>query len=154
MKLYLVQHGKAKSKQEDPERRLTEEGKTGTHKVASYTTQNINTNIDKIFHSGKARAMETAEIMTEYIKPANGVEKTGNLAPMDDPAIQAENIKTIEKDIMLVGHLPYMSKMASLLLCGDQDKKTISFKNSGIICLERDEGGEWAVEWILAPQII
>jgi phosphohistidine phosphatase len=36
MKLYLVQHGKAKSKEEDPDRPLSMDGLEETKKVASF----------------------------------------------------------------------------------------------------------------------
>jgi len=55
---------------------------------------------------------------------------------------------------MLVEHLLYLSKLASLLLVGSDEKFSIDFKNSGIICLQRDESGQWQLCWIFTPEIL
>ena len=154
MKLYLVQHGLSKPKEEDPDRRLTEKGKEATEKVALYASENAKMKVSTIYHSGKARAKETAEIMAEHLRPEEGVQVTKQLAPMDDPSIWRDKLKDLKEDIMLVGHLPYMSRLASLLLFGNSDKKTINFKNSGIVCLKRDDDECWSVEWMIIPEIV
>jgi phosphohistidine phosphatase len=55
---------------------------------------------------------------------------------------------------MLVGHLPHLSRLASLLLTGSADNAVINFKNSGFGCLERDEDNHWGITWILPPGIL
>ncbi len=154
MKLYLVQHGLSKPEEEDPLRGLSEQGKKDTIKIAEYASEKAGNKVSSIYHSGKARTRETAEILAEQLKPEKGVEITKNLAPMDDPSIWADKLKKMEEDIMLVGHLPYMSRLASLLLCSNSDKKTVNFKNSGIVCLKRDDDGCWSVEWMIIPEIV
>jgi phosphohistidine phosphatase len=49
--------------------------------------------------------------------------------------------------------MPYLDKLSSLLLCQNEDAHIISFKNGGIVCLERDDN-HWSVDWILQPDII
>jgi len=61
----------------------------------------------------------------------------------------------IYKDnVMLVGHLPHLSRLSGLLISGDPDRKVIEFKNGGVVCLERDDEGNWSVVWIIIPQIL
>ena len=67
MRIYLVQHGEAKKENEDPLRPLTEEGIKNAEKVASYLAK-LNLKIKKIFHSGKLRAKQTAEIYGKIFK--------------------------------------------------------------------------------------
>ena len=55
---------------------------------------------------------------------------------------------------MLVGHLPYMSRLASLLLCGDSEKEIIKFRNAGIVNLIRDDLKVWSIGWILIPEMV
>jgi len=55
---------------------------------------------------------------------------------------------------MLVGHLPHLSRLSGLLISGDPDRKVIEFKNGGVVCLERDDEGNWSVVWIIIPQIL
>jgi phosphohistidine phosphatase len=153
MFLYLVQHGEAKREEEDPVRGLTDKGVQEVRKVAAYA-QKLNLRIGRIFHSGKARALQTAQIFTAYLKPEKGGSETDSLAPMDDPAIWAKRISEMQENTMLVGHLPYMVKLAGLLLSGDAEKMFIDFKTGGLVCLTRFDDGRWALEWMLVPEIM
>ena len=55
---------------------------------------------------------------------------------------------------MLVGHLPHMAKLASLVLCGNTDKKVIDFEMGCIVCLSRDDDLSWSTDWIIKPKMI
>lgn len=153
MYLYLIQHGEAKSEQEDPARPLSDKGLRDARRVASFISSNTRINVVSIFHSGKLRAAQTAGIFAEYIKPHKGVFEKDGLAPMDDPLIWAERLKTIEEDAVLAGHLPHLSRLSSLLLCGNPDAGVIRFKMGGIVCLKREEG-KWSVEWMVVPEML
>lgn len=61
MDLYLAQHGEAKTEAEDPHRGLTEKGIKDAEKVAGFLALSGIT-VNKIFHSNKKRAFETAKI--------------------------------------------------------------------------------------------
>jgi len=39
----------------------------------------------------------------------------------------------------------YFGKLAALLLVGDPERKVVGFRNGGVVCLERDEDGNWSV---------
>jgi phosphohistidine phosphatase len=54
---------------------------------------------------------------------------------------------------MLVGHLPYMSRLASRLLTGRAEKGSINFKEGGVVCLSYEDG-KWVVEWMVVPELI
>lgn len=66
MRVYLVQHGRAFLKEEDPERRLTEEGVKETEMMAKYLKR-IGVRNDQISRSEKIRAIETARIFGEVL---------------------------------------------------------------------------------------
>ena len=153
MFLYLVQHGEAKSKENDPSRGLSDKGFEDIGKVADYACK-LNINVDQIFHSGKTRALQTAEVLGKSIKPKNGISEQDGLAPMDDPEIWLNRLSKIEENTMLVGHLPHLSKLAAQLLCGDRDKTIVNFKNACIVCLNRDDKGGWSLAWMITPEVI
>jgi phosphohistidine phosphatase len=153
MFVYLVQHAEAKSEQEDPSRSLSEKGMHDIKKVSSYASL-CHLKIYKIFHSPKARAKQTAEVLSEHLNPAKGISEVDGLAPLDEPDIWAQRLKDIPDDIMLVGHLPHLDKLASLLLCGDKDKHVISFKMAGITCLKKTDTGSYALQWTVTPEIV
>jgi len=153
MFVYLVQHAEAKSEQEDPSRSLSEKGMHTIKKVASYASQ-CDLKIHMIFHSSKLRAKQTAEVLSEHLNPAKGISEVDGLAPLDDPATWAQRLKDIPEDVILVGHLPHLDKLASLLLCGDKDKNVISFKMAGIVCLLRTDTESYALQWMVTPEIV
>ena len=67
MKLYLIQHGEAKSEKEDPERSLTEMGEEEVKKI-SKAAERLNIRPSRVYHSGKTRAKQTAEIIVSGLK--------------------------------------------------------------------------------------
>jgi phosphohistidine phosphatase len=50
--------------------------------------------------------------------------------------------------------MPHLGKLAGLLLCGEADKKVISFKTACVVCLERDDKAVWSLRWMITPGII
>ncbi|MBS7638628.1 phosphohistidine phosphatase SixA [Candidatus Bathyarchaeota archaeon] len=153
MRLYLVQHAEAKREEEDPSRPLTDRGRREAIKVASYAAR-IGVRIEKIIHSGKLRALQTAEIMAEHLNPPGGIGKAEGLDPQADPKVFSERLKALNEDIMVVGHLPHLSRLASLLLTGDPSIEPVRFRQAGIVCLERDDRGKWSLIWALRPEEI
>jgi phosphohistidine phosphatase len=153
MKMYLVQHAEAKSDQEDSLRPLSDKGREDITKVSAYLSQ-LNIPVSKIFHSTKLRAKQTAEILFEHLKPGRGVSEADGLSPLDDPTLWAERLKDLPDGVILVGHLPHLVRLASLLLCGGIDKNIVSFRMAGVVCLKRDDTGSWLLQWMLTPDVV
>ena len=154
MNVYLVQHAQAKSEQEDPERPLSEKGWSDIKKVAAFVAKKGNISVKDIFHSGKTRAQQTAEVLAEQLNPSMGISETDGLKPLDDPSTWADRLAAKTEDIMLVGHLPHLSKLAALLLCQDAEKEVVEFRMGGIVCLGREESGSWSIRWMITPNIL
>lgn len=154
MKLYLVQHGLAKSKEEDPERPLNELGWAETKKIATLIATVGSIKPSKIIHSGKTRAKQTAEIIAEHLELTDKLEQVSDMAPMDDPKVWKEKIEKSDEDLMLVGHLPHLAKLAGNILVKNEDSNIVRFRNSGMVCLERDENGTWSIAWLVGPQVL
>ena len=152
MLLYLVEHAEAKPAEIDPARGLTAKGAADIRKVTTHLHK-LHLDARKIYHSGKTRTHETASILAAQIRPAKGVIKTDGLGPQDDPQIWCERLKVSDGDTVLVGHLPHLRKLASLLLCGDPEKTVVHFKMAGVVCLRRLEEN-WSLEWAIAPDIL
>jgi phosphohistidine phosphatase len=153
MLLYLVQHAEAKKEEEDPERDLTEKGRIDIEGVAHYIKR-LNVQVRQIFHSGKTRARSTANVLSWHLKPAAGISEAPGLAPLDEPEIWAGRIAPMDEDIMLVGHLPHLARLAALLISGNKDRKVINFQMGGVVRLSRIEPGQWAVDWMVVPETI
>jgi phosphohistidine phosphatase len=152
MALYLVQHGQSLPKDVDPDQGLSENGIAETKRIAD-VARGYQVNVSLIKQSGKKRARQTAEILADALKPAGGVEAVSGLKPLDDVAAMAVSLDAAA-DTMLVGHLPFMSRLTSLLVTGAADRPIFQFQNSGILCLDRDpDTGSWLIVWALMPKI-
>jgi phosphohistidine phosphatase len=144
--LYLVRHGEARAEGEDLQRTLTASGREEVEAMARWAGR-AGVRPARIRHSGKTRARETAEILAASLGapllPASG------MAPNDDVRAFAPGITDGD---MLVGHLPFLSRLVSLLLLNDAEREVIAFSNAGMLCLIRNEG-EWRVSWLVTPDI-
>jgi phosphohistidine phosphatase len=156
MNVYLVQHAEAKSKQEDPDRPLSDLGRANIEKVAAYLADHADLELAYIYHSGKTRALQTAEVLDKHLRTRNGLDWAEGLQPLDDPKIWADKLSEIKSEVMLVGHLPHMSKLASELVRKEPDQNIVDFKNAGVVCIGKDDDSKenWSVRWIITPHIV
>lgn len=151
MRVYLVQHAEAMSEEQDPDRPLTDLGRKHTEWVAELAAK-LDVEVEQIRHSGKTRARQTAEILGEALKSGDGVVAVSGLGPLDDVEPVAEELGKASGSLMLVGHLPFMERLAGHLLTGDAHQPVIDFTNAGIVCLER-KVERWQTMWIVTPEI-
>ena len=152
MALYLIQHGKSLSKDQDPDQGLSAEGIAETERIAGLARE-AGFGVSQIRHSLKTRARQTAEIFAGALNPDQGIREVAGIKPLDDVAAYAAGIDPGE-DVMLVGHLPFMERMTSFLITGSIDKPVVKFQNSGIVCLDKDpESQAWVIQWTLMPKI-
>jgi phosphohistidine phosphatase len=153
MLIYLIQHAEAAKEEEDPRRDLTRKGRLDIEEVA-HLLKRLQVQVRQIFHSGKTRAQSTAEVLASHLRPAAGVSAAPGLAPLDDPAIWSDRIAKLDEDILLVGHLPHLARLAAILLTGEKDKEVINFQMGGAVRLRRMSAAQWAVDWMVVPEII
>jgi phosphohistidine phosphatase len=152
MAIFLVQHGKSLAKDQDPEQGLSRQGIDDVERIAA-VAQGYDVHVESIVHSGKKRARQTAEIFASALKPAESIEEKDGLKPLDDVRVFAGSLNP-RSQLMVVGHLPFMERLTSLLITGNVDQPVFKFQNGGIVCL--DEGPEekgWVIKWTLMPDI-
>ncbi len=149
MRVYLVRHGEARKKEEDPERHLTEKGVEEAKKIARFLSE-IEVHVEEVLHSGKTRAKEMAEIIASELGAR--IREVDGLDPLADPSEWAERLKGMNGDVMLVGHLPHLSRLAGLLLTGSQ-LEFVKLSSGGALCLE-GEGDGWSLIWLVSPGIL
>ena len=152
MALFLVQHGKSLSKDEDPDPGLSEEGKSETIHIAKVAAT-YSIPVAEIRHSGKKRARETADIFAEKLNLKNALSEVKGIKPLDDVTLFFMHIEN-NKNMMLVGHLPFMEKLTAYLITGNPELTVFKFQNSGIVCLDQLAGPVgWVIKWVLMPDI-
>jgi phosphohistidine phosphatase len=148
MDFFLVRHGDARSSSEDPRRPLSPRGFEEVETVARAAAGRIA--VSAIFHSDKLRARQTAEIFARFVSAGDGVRQITGLAPDDDPWIAKAELETAAAPVMLVGHLPHLARLASLLLIGQTEKQTVDFSTATIACLSWQDGA-WSFSWSVSP---
>lgn len=151
MHIYLVRHGEAKEEREDPSRPLTDRGRDQVWRVGQHAAV-ARVRVAAIRQSGKLRARQTAEILAKFLSPPGGVLEMAGLAPGDDPEAARDALETAREPLMLVGHLPHLSRLASSLLLGQPEKEILRLETAAMVCLVGAEGG-WALRWILTPDL-
>lgn len=160
--LYLFRHGVAAAAAEgdfarDAERPLTDVGLERTHAAAAGLNQILELYPDVILSSPFVRARQTADICAEEIKGSRPVIET----PMLEPGVPSEDGLRWLNDqswdtMLLVGHMPDLSVMASRAISG-RDNAEISM-NKASACMIRfyDQvaSGAGELEWLLQPRIL
>jgi len=152
MELFLVQHGEAKSANEDSERSLTERGTETVRRMAAWASQ-AGVTVAQIRHSGKRRAEQTAKLLAGPLRPARGVIAVEGLKPNDDAYAMAATLAAETEPLMLVGHLPFLGRLVGVLVTGEADAVVVRFRNAGIVCLHREES-RWSVDWAVPPEMV
>ncbi len=150
MSLYLVQHGQCLSKDQDPKKGLSADGTAETERIAQVAAD-YGILVDCIHHSGKKRAAQTAEILAAALSPSSGITAVEGIKPLDDVPAYAGRID-LSQNIMLVGHLPFLEKLAAYLITGQVEPPVFRLQNSGILCLDRyPESDQIVIKWALIP---
>ena len=127
MRLYLVQHGDAELKEVDPDRPLTAVGAGDVKRMATFL-RGRQLSVSAIWHSGKTRAAQTAELLSEAFAAEGGIRQRDGLAPNDPVGPVRRAVEAAGADLMIVGHLPFLGKHASLLLTGEEATGAVALR--------------------------
>ena len=155
MALYLMQHGQATTEAEDAARPLTVTGRAAVERVAARANA-ADVRIDRCVHSRKLRAEQTAEVLVGAVGTDRSVEPRDGLGPNDPVAPVADWLRDAAEggSIALVGHLPFLDRLASLLITDDENTHVVEFRMGGLVKLvPKSQGPGFTLAWILAPEI-
>jgi phosphohistidine phosphatase len=151
MAVYLVRHGKAEQGTVDDVRALTDGGRKAVQRMARWMGA-AEVHVERVEHSGLVRAEQTAEILARVV--GGRLHRVADLGPTDPVEPVAARLTAAgEEEIMLVGHLPFMERLAAYLLTGDAGAPMLHFRTGAVACLSR-EGTSWTLEWFLAPSLL
>ncbi|MBF8270705.1 MAG: phosphohistidine phosphatase SixA [Gammaproteobacteria bacterium] len=153
MNLYLVQHGQAVTKEVDPGRPLSPQGEQEIKRMAVFLEKS-GVSVDRILHSGKMRAHQTAEILADKLLLKGEIEAIAGINPNDSVEDFAGKLHKLKHDTMLVGHLPFMARLVAYLTSGNADHEIVDYRPGSIVCLELDAEQNWRIRWMLRPDLI
>ena len=142
--LLLVHHGDAVGPHIDPMRPLSSVGRAATEMVAGAAASR-GVKPDAIWHSGKLRARQTAEIFWKACNPLAPLTAERGLLPDDPPQWMRDRLSGEDRTILIVGHMPYLPRLLQML-SGAGDERALSFPLHGCVALELD-GDRWKEIW-------
>jgi phosphohistidine phosphatase len=146
MRLYLVQHGEAVNASIEAEKTLSPKGRHDVQALAKACARHRIEAVE-VIHSGKARARETAEMLAEALNLPT--RKAAGLDPLDPARPFADACESMRSTVV-VGHQPFLERLAALLVAGRDDPPVLAFQRGGMACLERRDG-TWCILWTAYP---
>ena len=88
------------------------------------------------------------------ITAEKGAVQRDGLAPKDDVKPVAKDAGRAEADLMIVGHLPFLSRLAARLLTGKESPQPVAFQKAGVVCLAREGDEPWKLTWMITPELL
>ena len=156
--VYLLRHGPALPHGTpgiaDDDRPLTEKGREKV-RTAAEGLQVLDLGPDRIVSSPLPRARETAEIAAEIMGLTDRLEFADALhANRSVESIAAWLAKQPDGSLMLVGHNPWISRLVPMLAGAGPNALTLDLRKPGAAKLIEQDGGRYALKWLLAPHIL
>jgi phosphohistidine phosphatase len=163
MNLYILRHGIASNPGEDglpnnlpdSERPLSTKGKQRLGDVA-WAIRKMELDFDTVVSSPWLRARQTAQIVTEALGTRRKLILSDHLAGDGSPKALIEQVNGLHspKDVLLVGHEPYLSRLIALLTTGGTTA-AIDLRKGGLARLEVEElryARCATFRWLLTPK--
>jgi phosphohistidine phosphatase len=149
MKVYLVHHVDALSAEQDPQRHISPKGKEQADRLGT-RLRALGVAPARILHSDKQWTIDTAERIAAKLGADDRVAQAAYPINTGDPiAPFMDEIAAANGDIMMCGHVDYLLRSASMLVCGDEKRKVVEFKpgNGTTVCLE-GAGKDWVITYM------
>jgi phosphohistidine phosphatase len=153
MQLYLMRHGQADTTTAGGEPELTAAGRATIERQAErFATwlEDEGVGLQAVFHSGKLRAAQTAEIMLTRAAPALTAQAHSGLKPNADPQALLAELPQWHGASLLVSHLPFIPALLRLLL-GDAAPVGLDALPAGTLVAVEGNDGHWRLTSLLSP---
>ena len=147
--LLLVHHGDAVGPAVDPMRPLSERGVAASAALAAKAASR-GVKPDVIWHSGKIRALQTAQHFRRACNPQAALAAVHGLQPDDPPRWIRDELLGDARSILIVGHMPHLSGLLALLC--PLEGAARAFPLHGCVALE-PSGDVWKEIWRLDAEL-
>lgn len=163
MNLFILRHGIASDpgtdglpgNLPDAARPLSAEGRKKLER-STKAMRALELKLDAVVSSPLLRARQTAELVAAALKLRRKIVFTDHLAPDGNPQSLIEQVNGLgprAKNILLVGHEPYLSRLLALLISGGT-AAAMDLRKGGLAKLEVKElkfARCATLAWLLAP---
>lgn len=161
MKIYLLRHAEAKSAYPDSERSLTDAGRAAAKRLGLHCQSNADFAPAELWCSPYVRAQQTARILLDNWGGAVPPMKTlSGLVPDVDPEPLLESLGASGQNVLVVGHNPHLSILASLLASGERYRSRFVMNTCTMIGFEwrpvpnYGQLGPAEVSWMVDAQLL
>lgn len=154
MQLILIRHGKSDLEfTNDDERELTQRGRMQVERLANWLRQ-YELNDPFVWHSDKLRAFQTAEVIREKAGWYCQLLPMEELRPDANIETIVEKIRNVDRDLIVISHMPMLSDITSALLGNGPDKVFWEFGTSGALIMQREGFRDWIVQGFVRPSML
>ena len=143
MNLYLALHAEVEDKTSpelDAGRKIVQQGFDDIDRIGGFAPV--------------AKDGTLAQGFAKHFKPRDGAVEIDGLMADDDISGWLERLNAADDDMMIVGHMPNLKRIAGSLVAGDQAAHPIQFARAGVACLNRRDDNSWAVSWMVTPALV
>jgi len=155
--LYLIRHAHAVDAESDAERPLSDRGREEARRLASFLLPTGQFRPEEGWHSPFVRARETAAILAAVLGWTFPLEIVPGLEPEDFPGRIAARLATTAQSVVIVGHNPHLTGLATLLVTGALNPAAFAFSKCAALALEpgyNRSPGSWLVRWMVSPPLL
>ena len=153
MRTYLLRHAHAIDGEVDATRPLSPRGEQQVRALADFLRGTDAFQPEEVWHSSLTRARQTAELLVQRMKLPAPLALMPDLEPEADPRAVARRIKATPRAVVVVGHEPHLSALASLLVAGRTEPPSFLMKKCALLALE-GAGAGWIVRWHVSPELL
>lgn len=161
MKIFILRHGEAGAGVPDSERALTPRGAAQVRRLGQFLSGNPSFQPVNLLTSPYRRARETADQLIEAADARIASRLIlGRLEPEMDPVSLLELFEPMQGDVLVVGHNPNLSILASLLMSGERARSRLRLETSEMIALDWHpipnfgQTGTAELRWMIGPSLI
>lgn len=152
MKIYLLRHGEYAILPNQIDS-LTEKGRMELSHLAKFL-DHLNINVSTVFHSGRNRARQTAEIVAQAMH-CQDIREYQGLNPLDDVSPLVVDLFNIgEENLLIVSHLPFLSRLVSRLVLNAESLDIVNFNPGTLVALEKLDHSRFVIEWVINPALV
>jgi phosphohistidine phosphatase len=146
----VMRHAEPVSSMEAASRPLSVQGRRQADLMASWIAA-VGIEPEEVRTSGRLRAKQTAEGLARRLGlPPGRVREWHALAPDANPEVAAADLDSDPRRVVLVGHLPHVERLASILVAGDPAALHLEMGYASAVVLAKT-GERWAIRALLGP---
>jgi phosphohistidine phosphatase len=150
MQVFILRHAHAADGADDAARPLSVKGRRQVRRMAAFLKRGERMPAREFWHSPLVRARDTALLLGARLGGEVKLVEVAGLESAANPAIMARRLQKVQRPVVVVGHEPHLSALATLLLTGRTEPPVLDLKKGAVAALERT-GRRWALLWLVSP---